>query len=152
MSDFSDKLYEIVKEENIHCIFIDDDDDTTGVILHGKPIDLIYMLHKAYWCLRDQIAKDTNEETANSMMKVVTMPIEKIQEENKKMEQKIPSWLRKLMDLEKELTNDSADEVSEKGTTEGRASDRLECTHNSANFRGHISFDFDNDDSIPFES
>lgn len=87
--------------------------EDTCIAVHGVMPDLLFMTNELCATLRKNIV-DTfhSEEAADRIMQSVLMTTEEIEERAKEFvkENKLPKWLRKLMELEDE-EDDSTDEA-----------------------------------------
>lgn len=112
------KIYDALKKKGGPFLLASTDVEKTEVYVHGLPSDLLYLLHKAYYVVYDELLEMFPKRLAEELMKAVTLTDDEVKAavEEPKEKKEIPAWLRKLMDLEEEEDeeedeDDSTDEI-----------------------------------------
>lgn len=88
----------------------------TAVTMRGSVPDLLFMAHSICDSIHEKLEDMFGKEMADGLIKSVIMTDEEIHEKNKQMladmdkKKEIPSWLKKLMDIEEDLMDEDDDE------------------------------------------
>ena len=95
----------------------------TAVTMRGSVPDLLFMAHSICESIHDKLEETFSKEMADEFIKSVIMTEEEIHEKNKQMladmdKKEIPSWLKKLMDIEEDLMDEDDDDSTDEADGE----------------------------------
>lgn len=120
-------------------VFAAVEDKDGAVIVQGKPLDLLFCLHKICMSLREEFVKNAPEELVDEMLSTVIMTEGQIKDqiamyEKKQKADHIPEWFRDLMGWGKDDDDDDDEEDEDDDAEEESSDDHIATPEEVADF------------------
>lgn len=104
------EVFDSVSEDYKTVVLLTEGGGHQGVAVKGKAVDLLYMTRELVISLREAMRNEFGAECTEELLKTVLLTRDEMKEKVEEKAKSIPSWLKRLMNVEDEDDDDAEDE------------------------------------------
>ena len=104
------EVFDSVSEDYKTVVLLTEGDGHQGVAVKGKAVELLYMTRELVISLREAMRNEFGAECTEELLKSVLLTRDEMKEKVEEIAKSIPSWMKRLMDLEAEEDDVEDDE------------------------------------------
>lgn len=148
------EVFDHISEDYDTVVLLTEGGEHHSVAVKGKAVDLLYVTRELVMSLREAMRNDFGAECTEALLKTVLLTRDEVKEKAEEKAKSIPSWMRRLMDLEAEaddVEDDEPDDSDDDSDEEDDDADKEEKARRKAvddlinvlrgGISGHGSFD-----------